>query len=154
MTPSPPAVAPDPLAIRYSDRRADLDFATIHGWLTTTYWSPGISRALVEQGFANSRLVMGAFAGAQQMGVARALTDTTRFGYVMDVFVAEPYRGRGIARGLVQRLVDHPDARAVPKWALLTRDAQPVYRGLGFATFAHPERFMMLERSAAAGRPS
>lgn len=133
--------------IRFSDRPADLDFATIHAWLTTTYWSPGISRALVEQGFANSRLVMGAYAGDRQVGVARAITDNTRFGYVLDVFVDEAFRGRGIARALVQRLVEHPDAVAVRTWTLLTRDAQAVYRGIGFTTFEHPERFMVLRRS-------
>jgi GNAT superfamily N-acetyltransferase len=136
--------------IHYSDQPADLDFAAIHGWLTTTYWSPGISRALVEQGFANSRLVMGAFAGGRQVGVARALTDTTRFGYVLDVFVDEAFRGQGIARAMVQRLVDHPAAAAVRTWTLLTRDAQPVYRGIGFATFEHPDRFMVLRKAAPA----
>lgn len=138
-------------AIRYCDQRSDLDFTQIHSWLTTAYWSPGITRALVEQGFANLRLVMGAFIGERQVGVARALTDTTRFGYVMDVFVDEAFRGRGIARALVQRLLNHPDATAVRLWTLLTRDAQPVYHGIGFATFEHLERFMVLRKNNALG---
>lgn len=134
--------------VHYSDRFADLDFAVIHGWLTTTYWSPGITRAVVERGFANSRLVMGAFVGERQVGVARALTDTTRIGYVLDVFVDEAFRGRGIARAMVQRLVKHADAVLVRRWVLVTRDAHEVYRPLGFAPLADPQRWMAIQPEA------
>ncbi len=148
---SPSAVTPDtPPVVRYSDRHADLDFTAIHGWLTTTYWTPDISREVVEQGFINSRLVLGAFVGERQVGVARALTDTTRFGYVLDVFVAEAFRGRGIGRTMVQRLVEHPDVVLVKRWLLATRDAHEVYRPLGFAALVHPERWMALERRPVA----
>ena len=129
-------------AIRFSDRHEDLDFATIHAWLASTYLSPGISRQLVEQGFANSRLVMAAYVGAMQIAVGRALTDTTRFGYVLDVFVAAEWRGRGIARTLVSRLIGHADATEVKRWVLGTRDAHEVYRPLGFTPLVHPERWM------------
>ena len=136
--------------VHYRDRLADLDFATVHGWLTTTYWSPGISRILVEQGFANSRLVIGAFIHERQVGVARALTDTTRFGYVLDVFVDEAFRGRGIARSMVQCLVEHPDAVLVKRWLLATREAHGVYRPLGFAPLAEPGKWMAREQPVTA----
>ena len=128
--------------LRYSDRYQDLDFAAIQAWLASTYWSPGISRALVERSFASSHLVMGAFVGAQQVGVARAVTDTVRFGYVADVFVDPGWRGRGIARAMVARLIGHLDAAPVTGWMLGTRDAHAVYRPLGFGPLAHPERWM------------
>ena len=128
--------------IRYSDRHQELDFAAIRDWLASTYWSPGISRALVERSFVNSRLVIGAFVGAQQVGVARGVTDTVRFGYIADVFVDAAWRGRGIARTMVARLIGHPDAAPVTRWMLGTRDAHEVYRPLGFGPLAHPERWM------------
>ena len=154
MTSSPSSVSQQTPDIRYSDQRDDLDFATIHGWLTTTYWSPGITRTVVEQGFANSRLMIGAFAGGRQVGVARALTDTTRFGYVLDVFVDEAFRGRGIARTMVSHLVEHPDAVLVKRWLLATRDAHEVYRPLGFAPLVDPTKWMAIERKVPAGGPS
>jgi GNAT superfamily N-acetyltransferase len=148
---TPLSTARPPAAdVRYSDRLADLDLATVHGWLTATYWSPGISRAHVEQGFANSRLVMGAFVAGRQVGVARALTDTTRFGYVLDVFVDEAFRGRGIASALVRLLVEHRDATAVTSWLLATRDAHAVYRPLGFTPLADPGRWMARVRRTPA----
>src|ERR1043165_2719481 len=39
-TPKPSMTTDHTPTIHYSDQPADLDFAAIHGWLTTTYWSP------------------------------------------------------------------------------------------------------------------
>ena len=55
-----------------------LDFELIHRWLSHTYWSPGISRARVEKGFAHSTLCVGAYCDGQLVGVARVVSDTTR----------------------------------------------------------------------------
>jgi len=49
----------------------------------------------------------------------------------MDVAVDPAWRGRGLGRFLVQRLVDHPRLRGT-RVDLLTRDAGPFYEGLGF----------------------
>ncbi len=42
----------DPYLISTDPARLDLD--VIHGYLTRSYWSPGIPRELVERGIANS----------------------------------------------------------------------------------------------------
>jgi hypothetical protein len=36
--------------IEYDDDKGRLQIARIHAWLTDSYWSPGIERALVERG--------------------------------------------------------------------------------------------------------
>lgn len=132
--------------IRYDFNLNLFDFEAVHDWLTHSYWSPGINREKVEKGFANSTLCLGAFADDQQVGCARVVSDTTRFAYLADVFVREDFRGQGIARAMVSHLIEHPKLREVGLWCLLTKDAQSVYRGLGFVEFPDPERFMVLRR--------
>lgn len=122
------------------------DFATCHAWLSSSYWSPGISRVEVEHGFKNSTLVLGAYSENAQVGCLRVVSDRTRFAYFMDVFVDERHRGRGLGRALVKSAVEHPDLRLVYKWTLATADAHGVYREVGFSSLPEPERWMYLER--------
>lgn len=148
-TDSPPAPQPGEaraMELRYSFELQDFDFARIHDWLSHSYWSPGISREKVERGFRHSSLVIGCFAGAEQVAVARVLTDTTRFSYLSDVFVDSAFRGRGIAGEMVRRLLDHPDLREVECHYLFTHDAHPIYRREGFEVYPFPERLMFRRR--------
>jgi GNAT superfamily N-acetyltransferase len=122
------------------------DFGAIQGWLAATYWSPGISRERVEKGFRASTLCIGAFEQGRQIAVARCVSDTTRFAYIADVYVTEAFRKKGIAKEMVRRLMEHPLVADTEKWYLHTVDAHPVYEGLGFKLFPHPERVMVWER--------
>jgi GNAT superfamily N-acetyltransferase len=116
-----------------SDDRTLLDFATVHAWLTTTYWTPGVSRERVEQAARYSTVVAGAYAtGGRQVAYCRAVSDRTRFAWLADVFVDPAHRGRGIARAMVLFLLRHPDLVGVDKWLLATRDAHSTYASLGF----------------------
>lgn len=119
-------------AILYSHDLSRLDFTRIHSWLSSTYWSPGISLERVEKEFCASTVVVGAFLNGQQVGVARSLSDTVRFAYIADVFVDSEFRGRGIARQMTRMLLGHPLVVDADFCYLLTRDAQGVYKELGF----------------------
>jgi len=126
-----------------SDDRSRIDFARVTDWLAGSYWCPGIPRALVEQGARHSSLVVGAYADdGGQVGYLRVVSDCTRFANLMDVFVAEPARRRGLGRALVRFALEHPAHRAIPRWQLGTRDAHGVYEREGFRAVAFPERFM------------
>lgn len=136
---------------RYGDYVLDdsleaFQFGACHGWLAASYWSPGITRREVEHGFRSSTLVVGAYAGAEQIGCARVVSDRTRFAFLMDVIVEEAHRRRGIGRAMVRFLLEHPALALVYRVALVTNDAHGVYAGLGFGPLAHPERWMTLER--------
>jgi GNAT superfamily N-acetyltransferase len=122
------------------------DFARCHGWLTESYWSPGITRTEVERGFRRSSFVAGAYREGEQVGCLRLVTDFTRFAYFMDVFVSEALRGQGLGRALVGFALEHPDLSLVYKWTLATADAHGVYRGVGFRELPEPNRWMGLER--------
>jgi GNAT superfamily N-acetyltransferase len=119
---------------------ARVQLAVVYPWLRTSYWSPNVKREVVERAFRNS-LVAGAYEGDVQVGIARAVSDRATFAWLCDVFVAEPARGRGVARNLVQTLIDHPELATVRRWSLATRDAHEVYRPLGFGP-VDPKIFM------------
>jgi GNAT superfamily N-acetyltransferase len=121
-----------------------LDIATIHGFLTTSYWAAGIPIETVKRSIEHS-LNFGLFQGAQQIGFARLITDYTTFAYLADVFILEPYRGRGLSKWLMQVIIAHPDLQGLRRWTLFTRDAHRLYRQVGFTSLPNPERAM--ERS-------
>lgn len=127
--------------IELSDDKARLRVDVIHGWLASSYWSPGISRVFVERAIAGSHC-LGAYAGVVQVGFARAVTDHVSFAWLDDVWVDEAARGRGLGRRMVSWFVDHPDFADLKRFALVTRDAHGVYAEAGFHPPLRPDRFM------------
>jgi GNAT superfamily N-acetyltransferase len=120
---------------------ARLDVATIHSFLATTYWSPGIPREIVERAIAGS-LNFGAYDGRVQVGFVRVVTDRATFAYLCDVFVLEPWRGRGLSKFMMECVMSHPELQNLRRWMLATADAHGLYRQFGFASLARPERVM------------
>lgn len=128
-------------AIILSDDATLLQVERIHGWLASSYWSPGIARATIEKAIAGSHC-LGAYAGGDQVGFARMITDHATFAWLADVWVDERVRGRGIGRRMVQWFLDHPDFTDLRRIALVTMDAHGVYATLGFQAPVRPDRFM------------
>jgi GNAT superfamily N-acetyltransferase len=144
--------------IDYSDDKARLDVARIHGWLASSYWVPGIDRETVERAIAGSHC-LGAHGPDGQIGFARMITDRVTFAWLSDVWVDERARGQGVGRAMVRWYLDHPDYREMRRIGLTTIDAHGVYAPLGFHPPLRPERFMerlgpafqaLLERPAHA----
>lgn len=126
-----------------TDDRARVDFARVTEWLAGSYWCPGIPREAVERAARNSSLVAGAYdASGKQIGYLRVVSDCTRFANLMDVFVAEPHRGRGLGRALVRFALAHPAHREIVRWMLGTKDAHGVYAREGFRVVEEPGRLM------------
>ncbi len=127
-----------------STDRARLDLDVIHGFLSTSYWSTGIPRNVVARGIANSACFGIYHEGDGQVGFARVITDYASFGYLADVFVLEPHRGRGLSKWLMQCILAHPDLQGFRRWLLATRDANMLYEKFGFTPLHDPARFMQL----------
>jgi GNAT superfamily N-acetyltransferase len=121
-----------------------IDIARVHGWLEKTYWSPGVSREIVERAARNSSLVIGAYLDSTQVAYTRIVSDCATFAWICDVFVDEPHRGRGLARAMVSFALAHPKHQNLRRWLLATRDAHGVYREFGFDPLPNPERWMAL----------
>jgi len=127
--------------IDLSDDKALLQVERIHGWLASSYWSPGIERWRVEKAIANAHC-LGAYRDGEQVGYARAITDHATFAWIADVWVDAPARGQGLGRRMVQWFLDHPDIRDLRRVALATADAHGVYAALGFHALLRPDRYM------------
>jgi len=128
-----------------------LQLEVIHGFLAQSYWSPGIPKELIEKAIDHS-LCVGAFsADGQQVGFARLVTDHATFGYLADVFVLEPHRGRGLSTRMVRALLELPEVKGMRRLALVTRDAHGVYAREGFGPLAAPDRWMELHRPGTYG---
>lgn len=132
-----------------SDDPTRIDFDAVHGFLRTSYWSPGVSRATVERAAAGS-LPMGLYApDGAQAGYARAVTDRATFGYLADVFVLPEHRSRGLSRFLVRALIEHPELTTLRRWMLTTADAHGVYEALGFTALDDRGSWMVRRRAGA-----
>ena len=118
-----------------------LDLDVLHGFLTSSYWSKGITREQVDRSIRNS-LCFGLYEEARQIGFARVVTDRAVFGFLADVFVLEPRRGRGLGKFLMRCVMAHPDLRTISKFRLATRDAQGLYRQFGFTALEDPATHM------------
>jgi GNAT superfamily N-acetyltransferase len=118
-----------------------LDVELIHGFLTESYWSPGIPIDVLERAIDGS-IPFGLYRGVEQIGFARVITDRATFAYVGDVFVLASRRGSGLGTWLMECVLEHPDLSGLRRWLLVTRDAQGLYRKVGFSRLADPERLM------------
>lgn len=127
--------------ITYSDDPAKLDLPRVHGWLASSYWSPGIARETVEKAIAGSH-ALGAYDGDRQVGFARMITDHATFAWLADVWVDESVRGQGIGRAMVGWFLDRPDFQGMRRIGLVTADAHGVYAALGFHPLLRADRYM------------
>ena len=118
-----------------------IDLDLVHGFLTTSYWAEGIPREVVRRSIEHS-FCFGLYHEGRQVGFARVITDRATFAYLGDVFVLETFRGRGLARWMLEIIQAHPELQGFRRWVLLTRDAHALYRDAGWAPLAAPDRYM------------
>lgn len=124
----------------------EIDAAAAHAFLTTAYWCEGIPQATVERAIAHSLCIALHAEGQGQVGFARVVTDRTTFAYLCDVYVLEGHRGQGLADGMIQALLAHPDLQGLRRFMLFTRDAHRLYARHGFQPLATPVRGMEIVR--------
>jgi GNAT superfamily N-acetyltransferase len=125
-----------------STDRSLLQIEVIHGFLSEqSYWARERTREQTLKAIEHS-LCYGVYRGASQIGFARVVTDYATFAYVGDVFIVPEYRGRGLSKWLMERIVAHPELQSLRRWVLATRDAHTLYEKTGFAPLRFPERWM------------
>ena len=120
---------------------ARLDVEAIHGYLTRSYWAENIPIEIVRRSLQYS-VNFCIFHGDTLAGFGRVVTDRATFGYLGDVFVLEPHRGKGLSKWLMECVLAHPELQGFRRWVLLTRDAHGLYRQFGFQGLAKPDRYM------------
>ncbi len=131
---------------------ARLDLDVIHNFLANeAYWSPGVAREKVARQMQHS-LCFGLYAGTQQAGFARVISDFTTFAYLADVFILLPFRGQGLGKWLVQTILAHPELQGLRRWTLHTQDAHSLYQRYGFKNDLHPENYLILRPNRPHGQ--
>ena len=130
---------PDQYTITTDKRQLDLN--AIHAFLSQTYWSAGVPKAVVERAIENS-LAFGVFKGNEQVGFARVVTDKATFAYLADVYVLEAHRGKGLSKRLLEEIQAHEELQGLRRFLLATKDAHGLYAQFGFKELANPSRMM------------
>lgn len=119
-----------------------LDVDVIYSFLSTSYWSAGIPREVVEKSIKNS-LCFGVYSPeGQQVGFARMITDKATFAYLADVFILEEFRGLGLSKRLMEFIFSYPELQGLRRIMLATRDAHSLYEKYGFTPLTNPDTFM------------
>jgi GNAT superfamily N-acetyltransferase len=123
-----------------------LDLDVLHRFLSEeAYWSPGVSREVVERSIEHS-LNFGLYRDGEQVGFARVVTDCATFAWLADVFVLDGHRHAGLGKWLVETVLSHPDLEGLRRWILGTADAHGLYERFGFEP-AGNGRYMVLEQA-------
>ncbi len=85
----------------------------------------------IAQQLVGARWVVSAWDGPNLIGMARAISDGITNAYVSSVMVAEAWRGKGIGRALMRRMMD--GRPSTMRWVLHSRESSvEFYRALGF----------------------
>jgi N-acetylglutamate synthase-like GNAT family acetyltransferase len=122
---------------------AKIDAGVVSTFLASSYWAKGIPEQTVAKSLANS-LCFALLDGDQQVGFAKVISDRATIAYLNDVFVLPEYRGRGLAKWMMECVLSHPELQGLRRWVLATRDAHGFYKQFGFTALSKPEVFMEL----------
>lgn len=130
-----------------SEDKTKIDVNYVHGFLTNSYWSPGIPIETVKKSIDNS-MCFGVYHNnhsdhdKSQVGFARMITDKASFAYLADVFIDEQFRGKGLSKLLVKSILAHPDLQGLRRIMLATRDAHSLYTQFGFSQLNNVDKWM------------
>jgi GNAT superfamily N-acetyltransferase len=128
-----------------SNDKSKLDIDLIHNFLSNqSYWAKGRSRLTVEKSI-NHSLCFGVFDYEnRQVGFARVISDHAVFAWLLDVFILEDFRGKGLGKTLLTAIMTHEDLKGLKRWGLGTKDAHGLYEKYGFKPLSRPEIMMEL----------
>jgi GNAT superfamily N-acetyltransferase len=132
--------------VAITDDARMIDFHQLQALQQATSWARGRSLLDLQRAVTASDLVLTAWSGDRLVGCARVLSDFIFRAVLCDVIVDPAYRGQGIGRLLVERVVDHPRLARVQKFTLLTTSARSFYERLGWRRY--PGEGMVYERDA------
>ena len=124
--------------IEISTDKSRLNINFIASYLQGTYWANKRSFDFIKISIENS-LCFGVYLNKSQIGFARVITDKSAFAYLMDVFIIDQQKGKGLGSLLLDEILQHKDIKNIETFKLATHDAHEFYVRKGFKEIAHPE---------------
>lgn len=118
-----------------STDRGRLSISAALALIRAEHWGGGLTEPVLARAAAHS-VSFGVYRGSELVGFGRVVTDLATYGYLTDVVIAPGHRGRGLGAWLTDCMLRHPDLQGVRRFALITRDAESLYRKLGFTAGA------------------
>jgi predicted GNAT family acetyltransferase len=106
-----------------------VDWAVLKRLVAADDFDNGRTPEQLARSFANSAVTCIAYDGAEIIGTARALSDGVCNAYIVDVWTRSSHRGQGVARGMLQRVLEQLPGQHV---YLFTDTAEGLYVKLGF----------------------
>ncbi len=125
----------------FTSVRSRIDLDAAYDLLVDTHWAGTLSREVLHRAAANS-LCFGVLDDERLVAFARVITDLATYAYLTDVVVHAEYRSRGLGRWFMECVLRSPGLQGLRRITLLTRDAETLYRRLGFERGAGPLIYM------------
>ncbi len=123
----------------FSSDHNDVDVKKVQSWLCECSWSKAIPISTVEKMIKSSFCVSAFNENNEQIGFSRAITDYCTYAYICDVYVDQDYRGNGIARLMLNIMLEVNDFRKFKHLSLIaTPESQSLYESLMFKK-THPD---------------
>ena len=127
----------------YTATKAKLDLDYVYNLLCVpSRYSTGLPPERFALVIENS-VCFGVFHAGKQVGFARVITDFSEFASLWDVFIDEPFRGKGLGKILMKYVLEHPRLKGIFRWFLMTEDAHSLYTKYGFKSEAYNPYVMM-----------
>ena len=117
------------MPITYKLNLDNVDWDEMKGTLSRDNFDNGQSPEQLKKSFENSHSACIAYADNRIIGTARILSDGVCNAYLVDVWTLTEFRHRGIARKMIETLLDKLCGQHV---YLFTGDAIGFYKKLGF----------------------
>jgi len=128
--------------LRISTDIREMDITLVHNYLSKqSYWAKGRKKEEVIISMENA-ICFAVFDGKRQIAFARLVTDYVVFAWLMDVFVIDEYRSKGVGSFLMDYIMNLPSIQEVNRIGLRTNDAHGFYRKYGFRKISEPETWM------------
>jgi ribosomal protein S18 acetylase RimI-like enzyme len=97
---------------------AEIDPAVLHAALTRLYMCHAVPAVQLPTALANSLNFAALTNSGELAAYARVVTDQATFAHITDACVLEAHRGRGLARLIVDAILEHPALAAIPAFSI------------------------------------
>ncbi len=129
--------------------KKQLQLSRIHRFLSQeAYWCLGIPSSVVARSIENS-ICFGLYDqdknAIRQIGYARLVTDQSTFAWLCDIYIEQPYRGRGLSKWLMECIMSSRYVQGLRRICLATKDGHSLYEKYGFKVTDTPANWMEIK---------